>query len=146
MIPRQRNPKIRRMVATHLKLVGVRPSILTLYKKALLEFFAWRRSKGIVRCKSFAELDAQMAEDIIFSFEFQDPLYKATNAWSGLERFFPQARRHFELSVSYYTNWTRVVVRKRALPLAPDWARAFLSFLPLRSCLSTACLCLWVLR
>lgn len=116
------------ILSTHLKLVGIRSSTIRLYRRALIEFLSWRKSSGYTGCRNYADLDLQLADYIAFLYAKGDPLYRAANALSGLKKFVPQTRRSLEVSAAYYSNWCKVTKRARALPLAPQWAKAFVSY------------------
>ena len=124
-MPRQRARHARSVLSTHLKLVGIRSSTISLYRRALLEFLAWRKSVGLTKCRDYAELDLQLADYISHLYSKGDPLYRAANALSGMKKFMPQTRRSLEVSAAYYGNWSKITKRVRALPLAPHWAKAF---------------------
>ena len=62
LMPRPRKTLNRVVQATHLKFLGVTPVTLSLYKKALHEFFQWRKRHCLGVLSSFAVLDAQLSD------------------------------------------------------------------------------------
>ena len=50
-------------------------------------------------------------------------MYKASDALSGLKRYYPQCRKHLDISNSFYAYWLKSVPRRRAFPLPPEWVQ-----------------------
>lgn len=76
-------------------------------------------------CRSYRAFDAQLSQYINGLYLRGDPMYKAANVLSGFKRLMPQCRRSLEISALYYNNWAKTTPRKRALPLKPEWVKAF---------------------
>jgi integrase len=54
-------------------------------------------------------------------------MYMAADALSGFKRLYPSCKRHLDTSNLYYKNWTRSIIRVRALPLSPVLCKGIVS-------------------
>lgn len=51
-------------------------------------------------------------------------MYLGANALSGLKKFYPSCRRSLEVSAHLLKNWSKTVIRERALPLPAEFTKA----------------------
>ena len=127
-MPRKRKVVLRSVQATHLRFLGISPHTLLLYRRAVHEFFVWRRRTRQRACRDYADLDLQLAAYVNELYAQGDPMDRAANVLSGIKRFIPRARRCLDIASLFYSNWAKITPRKRALPLKAEWAQAFSSY------------------
>ena len=100
-----------------LKYRGIAPVTRQRYEKQLRQFFEYIRHMHIPFPKSWRDLDQRVAEYIDHMFLEGEPVGYAGDLLSGMSRFMPGARLRMPTARLWFRNWTREVVRKRALPI-----------------------------
>ena len=116
-----RRVRMRRQVQiAHLKYPAITHTTLRRYKLSVKSFFAWARSSKLRLPHSFLELDGQLSEYFNFLFLDDRPMHWAADSLSGFKRLLPSCKRHLNISNLYYKNWTKCLMRERAIPLSAN--------------------------
>ena len=123
-MPRPRKTRKQRVQVAHLKYAAVTSTTLNNYRKAVFNFFRWLDAHGAARPHSHAELDRQFGEYLNFLFTHDEPMYLGTNAMSGLKKLYPSCRKALEVSSQLLKNWSRTIIRERAIPLPFQFTKA----------------------
>ena len=108
----------------HLRYVGLTKRTVAAYSRALLGFFDHLHAYGLSLPSSESELDDLVAECINVCWQEGEPHGYVGHLLSGLHRFCPSLRRRLPTSWMYFTNWQRVRVPARAVPLPTSVAIA----------------------
>ena len=110
----------RQVQIAHLKYAAITHATLRRYRLSVKKFFAWPRSSKLRLPHSFAELGVQLSEYFNFLFLDDCPMHWAADSLSGFRRLLPSCKRHLNTCGLYYKNWTKCLMRERAIPLSAE--------------------------
>ena len=122
-MPRARADKKRLVKASHIKFAAITITSLLKYRKAVRAFLQWRADQGHAMPVTLTALDILFSEYSNALYVGDEPMYKAADALSGLKRYYPQCRKHLDVSHAFYSYWAKSVPRRRAFPLPPSWVQ-----------------------
>ena len=100
-----------------LKYRGIKPQTRQRYEKRLLLFFEYVKLNQMPMPRTWRQLDEAVANFIDHMFLEGEPVGYAGDLLSGMSRFVPGARLRMPTARLWFRNWTREIVRKRALPI-----------------------------
>eukprot|EP00971_Amphidinium_carterae_P339711 6477669-Amphidinium_carterae.2 len=82
----------------HLRYVGVKPSTIDRYKKAVGNFFSYLRGAAFAYPRSYEALDYWLSEYINHLWQDDGSSNAAAYTIAGLQRLLPQAKRKLPTS------------------------------------------------
>ena len=100
-----------------LKYRGIQPSTKKRYEAQLKAFFLFLKGNELELATSWRDLDLQVAEYVDHMFQDDVPIGYAGDLLSGLSRWLPGSRIKLPTARLWFRNWSREVIRRRALPL-----------------------------
>lgn len=113
------------MTRRHLRFAGISERTLRIYKREVAFFFHYFDLHGVSLPRSFAKLDAEVAEYINHLYQEDEAISRAGWLLSGLKRLYPRVRRELAISQQWYNNWCRSHTPHRAMPLTWPIVPAF---------------------
>ena len=99
------------------------------YDLALNIFFIWCDNNRISTPTTYPELDYVGGEYINYLYQRDSPLHWAGDFLSGLQRLCSGTVKQVPKVAKYFNNWSKCVVRKRAIPLSPELLRGMVIYL-----------------
>ena len=100
-----------------LRFVGLKPSTLKSYRRALHFFFQWLDHENLRMPSRFTELDARLAQYLEHLWLDDFNITYAGHTLSALRRFHPQSRYRVPLARQYFSNWKSVHCSQPAVPM-----------------------------
>lgn len=114
------------MTRRHLRYAGISERTLRIYKREVAYFFNYLELHDVSLPRSFARLDAEVAEYINHLYQEDEAISRAGWLLSGLKRLYPRVRRELAISQQWYNNWCRSHTPHRATPLTWQITQAFI--------------------
>ena len=100
----------------HLSRVGIKAATRTRYRRMVLLFFDHLTLYAIRTPRNLSDLDYEASEFVNHLWQEGEPIGWAGNFLSGLQRFFPAAKRHLPTAWQYHSNWASTILPNRAVP------------------------------